>query len=235
MSKWHQQALLTLLALASSWATLRAEEYRNLAQHFTVQLPPGWREATPESVAELNELAKRMNTSFERAFQPIGQASGACPYALVQFIPGTFSTYEEIEQELSKNAQGGVRYAEWKLADIFKNQPLNSVVIDRKKNRAFSVVEITRPDGRRSRGVGYTMFGKDGFVSLLCCSYDEEFDANLPTFHAMADSFRFDPEFELVARRQQPLWPVVIVVAAGSVVVIAVFLKILWKPKPKTD
>src|SRR5262245_28564522 len=128
MSKWHQQALLTLLAFASSWATLGAEEYRNLAQHFTVQLPGGWREATPESVAELNELAKRMNVSFDKAFQPIGQAGGACPYALIQFIPGILSSYEEIEQELSKNAQGGVRYAEWKLADIVKNPPLDSVV-----------------------------------------------------------------------------------------------------------
>src|SRR5262249_42468683 len=119
--------------------------------------------------------------------------------------------------------------------DIVKNPPLDSVVIDRKKNRAFSVVEITRPDGRRSRGVGYTMFGKEGFVSLLCCSYDEEFDANLLTFQSMGDSFCFDPDFELIARRQQPLWPVVVVVAAGSIVVIAIFLKILWKPRPKTD
>jgi hypothetical protein len=235
MSKWHQRALLTLLAFASSWASLGAEEYRNLAQHFTVQLPPGWREATPEFVAELNELGKRVNMSFEKAFHPIGQASGACPYAVIQINPEKVSSYEEIEKDLSKNAQGAVRYAEGKLADIVKNPTLNSVVFDRKKNRAIIVAEMTRPDGRRARGVAYSMLGKDAIVTLMCYAYDEEFDANLPTFHAMAESFCFDPEYEFIARKQQPLWPVVIVVAGGCVVVIAIFYKLVRKPKPQTD
>jgi hypothetical protein len=211
------------IAFAVCSLPLRAEEYRDSNRHFSLQIPEGWAKAPPELVATANELGKRANMSFEVGFQPVGQPVGELPYALIQVIPGNVSSYEEVERDLAKGAQAGVRRGEGLLSDVIKKAALHSVVFDRKNNRALSRIAFTDADGRKRQGISYSMLGKLGFVSLNCYAYDEDFETHVPTFNLMAESFRYDEGFEFVPRTGRPELILGGIAAALAVVFVIVY------------
>jgi hypothetical protein len=193
-----------IIVLVACCLPAHAEEYRDPVRHFSLQIPEGWGKAPPELVATANELGKRTNMSFDVGFQPVGQPAGVCPYVLIQFIPGNVSSYEEVERDLAKGAQAGLRRGEGLLSDVIKKAALHSVVFDRKNNRALSRIAFTGADGRKRQAISYSMLGKLGFVSLNCYAYDEDFETHLPTFNRMAESFRYDEGLEFVPRTGRP-------------------------------
>jgi hypothetical protein len=195
-------ATALLLAPAGRAGELLRETYRDAGRHFTLTLPSGWAVVSPSGLETMNGAANRMmgGVRFDAAFMVKGQPLGSYPYVLVQSMPRNTSglTYEQIERELSRDFSGEVKKVEGKLADVARNLSLGKPALDRGKNRVLNRVQMDVALFGKVNGLSVGMLGKDGVTFVHCYAKDADFDRQMPTFNALADSFHYDAGYEFV-------------------------------------
>ncbi len=196
---WRMLGVFSGVLCLADVAIADGIEHRDPRRHFILQIPEGWIPLPPEVLGFANEMGARAKVRYDTGFQSESQPFGQGPYLLIQIDPAIPNgmSYEQIEAQLRKSAPDAVRQAKGAMGDFVKTANLGTWTLDRANNRVVTRAELSGVNGKHVQGVSYTMFGKAGTVSVHCYADKETFEASLPLFNRIADSFHFDPGYEL--------------------------------------
>ena len=204
----HGKRLLVILTLAvlAGGTRARAEGYRDAKRHFSLTIPQGWVRLDPLLLAGINDTVRqRMPGSkihYQEGFQPVNQKFGTCPHILLEVqrhaSPGL--SYDDIEKGYAKALRSSVKQVEGAFRDVVKDLSVGDIILDRSTNRILARLEVAA-DAGKVQGLSIGFLGADGVVWLHGYARQEQFQKALPTFHAIADSFRYDPGFAFVPTR----------------------------------
>lgn len=223
------------MSAKSTVSTLSTREYRNAELGFSLRVPESWRDIAPDELATFNALlpeAQRSN-AYIAGFVAAPQDSFGYPYLLVQHLRATTTgaTWEDIEKgfgaERLDSAKSEVADT---LGDLVKNFDLQTPRIEREHNRIIQVIsgQSGGADATRFRGLTVLNLGRDRVIALHAYQQEQAFDAEMPVFAAVADSFRFAPgaEFlpEVPAPRGLGLVPSMMLGAVAGVIVAGVLV-----------
>lgn len=212
MSGYKTASLAFLLAFLPTVAT--AETYRDPARHFSIEIPPGWREMPSEEVEALNRARGPARWTpkmiVTTAFRPKDAAFGTGPVtmilayevsALTPATPGYSSPF--IAQQFAAGPDGMVREKEGTLLELAKNLPIRDMlregplgggVVDKRHriiNRYRTTVDEVSIDQ-----LSVIHQGRNGFVAVQSQYAAEQTGSMLPLFVEMNDTFRFDEGHE---------------------------------------
>jgi hypothetical protein len=171
-----------------------AEELRNDAGHWRMQIPAKWARMGIDKMAQFRAPANEPNVVSHGGFELAEFRRGAdqAPFFVIEEDRGArnpFETYDQIESELNRDfrrlleAQPGVR--------------VGKVKLDRKKNRIEAELEMNQP-GAKVQGIVYAFLGKNSILTVACFAHERDYPQQKETFDAMADSFRYDDGHEFV-------------------------------------
>jgi hypothetical protein len=168
-------AVLLLLLLP---AVATAGTYENPIHGFALELPPGWVEAGPEVKLEAPPDAP---FRFLGALTTGSAAVLDHPYVVLQFTPAPLDrmTLEAFEKQIVtalRRGIPGVASAEWDR--------------DRRRLRMRGVARHAELGPVFSYHVAFP--ATDGIVQLNAYALQDEFEATVPTFERIAESFRFE-------------------------------------------
>ncbi len=178
-----------------------AESYRDAANHFSVELPPGWHLMPAQEVQQINEAVRQRmpgsNIHYEAGFRPVDGGPGTFPYVLVQLQQGKTagSSYEEIERSLTRELNSSIKDVEGSISDLAKNVSLNSGGLDRTRNRVLIRMQMDVAGVGKVQGFTIGHIGSEGVVFLHCYAPEKDVAALLPTYDRLSESFRFDPGY----------------------------------------
>ena len=194
-----------------------AEQYRDAAQRFTLELPEEWGLMPADALAAINDSARdKVNPSvrYIGGFQLKSKPPADPPYILIQFKPGRMEglPFEQLELELSNRPPERLEQIDGKISDVFSTLTDGISVIERARRRLLMRTHVVVAGFGPVTGISCGMIGNDGLINLHCYSREAEFTQYLPAFEAIADSFRFDPGFEYVPPSPPPsqspvTWP----------------------------
>lgn len=181
-------------------AAAGAEEmYRNEARHFSMDVPDGWEVMPPQVLAAANESGRDLAGPHYAAYLAglRRRADPPQPIILIQFEPANLRSKspEELEKRLTDTLNTVVRQAKGMLSDLGRDMSGDEVVLDWPAKR-FIVRTRMSAGGMTAAGYSVGVIGRDGIVLLHCYTLHSELRQWLPTFHAVADSVRFDPGYQ---------------------------------------
>lgn len=200
-------AVVAVLAIPA-----RAEPYRDEARHWSVTPPPGWRTATADMVATIDqEFAARMpqkQFTYIAAFIKGDIAKDQAgvmlsyPYLLVQITPVPLAgkSFRQIAEAFDAQLMtDATQKAAAAVKDAMTLGPPGAARIDPAHNRmVFDVTGTVLGIGTiKGRCMGF--FGKDCIVQLNFYAKADEFEAQLPDFEAFVAGFAYDPGYAFVA------------------------------------
>jgi hypothetical protein len=192
---------LTLSTLLLYGGPARAEDYRDESRHYALTLPDDWTLMAPEWLAAINAFSReKVGIEYQAGFAVKDRPAGSTPYVLVQHLNKSLEgkTYDQIDRSLANEMSQGVKQVEGKFADVAKDLSVGQAALDRARNRIIIRGQMDVVDTGRIKSVSFGPLGEQGIVLVHCYALEPEFDSRLPTFNAIAESFRFDPGYEFV-------------------------------------
>ncbi len=203
---------LALAAVLAAAPLAAAEPYKDAGRHFAFALPAGWGPMPADELQTLNDFIAGRNVGakvrYTAAFRPAGAPRGSYPYVLVQplDVPTAGASYDDIERELGKEMTEPLNKVEGALADVGKNLALGSAVLDRTNNRFVTRMQMEVAGVGPVQGLTVGHIGADGIVCVHGYATAPNFDARLPTFNALNESFRFDAGHAFVPGSGRSIW-----------------------------
>jgi hypothetical protein len=188
-------------------ASLPAEEYRDPERHFSFTLPADWQPMPTLQLDLMNRFAASQsqlgNVHYDAGYQQSEQRERLTPYLLVQWFAADFRgrTYDQIEDGLSRELKTTLKKVEGALDAYVKDIGSEGAFLDRGRNRLILRFKMTNPGVGTIRGHTVGHIGQKGILYIHCYALDDEFDALVPTFNQINDSFRYEPGFEFVPGR----------------------------------
>jgi hypothetical protein len=176
-------------AVLAGGSPARAEPYRDATHHFTVELPDDWQVMPAAELAVANATARAArggDVTHVAGFRPKSGGPGAFPYVLVQKLPAknpgmTFDDFERVfAADLGLAAPA-----------LVTGSRMEKPAFDRDRNR-FTVQGRGVADGDPVGVYSAGYLGKEADFVLHAYAEEPAFAGQLPTFTALADSFRFD-------------------------------------------
>ncbi len=181
------RGILTAIVLTmSASAAGAAEPYRDTAHKFALDVPDGWQVMLPRDLAEFNAAASRRSRDPSIAgFRPVGTVGipvrGKHPLVVVSAIANpkaelSFAEFEKsITEVFTEDHTFGYRVLRTPLA------------FDEPRRRA------TMQCHDDAIGIYAVAFlGKDEMILIGCLCERRSYETHLPTFKALAESFRFE-------------------------------------------
>jgi hypothetical protein len=225
--------LLAIGLWLSLAASAGAEEYRNDAGHWRVEIPKNWVRFDAAKRAEVKRNAADPNVVFHDGFERIVGRPGfeVPPFLLIFEVKGNhrFLTYDLLEEALRREVQ--------KLA-LEPGTKLGKVSLDRKNHRMTAELEVQAPAGKM-QGIAYGFIGRDSIVLIQCFAPERDFPVQKGAFDGLADSFRYDDGFQFEPMSASKIGWICAGIGVGVIVVLAVavggillLLKLMGKKQP---
>lgn len=200
--------LALVCACASLLAAARAgaqTAYTDSQRHWSCTLPKGWSRMPQAQVDFSNRQMQRamgrsaFSTNYIVGFIEGEMQTPGSPYVLVQqtVMPMEGQSYDDIEEGLA-GVKNGVEQASGAMKGIASGLKAGVPRVDRERNRMYLSTEITVIGIGKMKGLSIGFFGKEGFIQLNCFAGVDDFDAAIPTFEALADSFAYDEGYVFV-------------------------------------
>jgi hypothetical protein len=191
-----------LVAAAIALATFAApapagEPYRDRDHQFRLTMPDRWDTTNPSAVTALSSNVLKyagQNINYTACFVQRGKTSTDLPRILVQWLewPEPPPNYEVLHEGLSRELAGAARQAESNLPVKLNGLEIGGHYLDREKNRVVIRMRVGVPGVGTVEAVSYGMLGQKGTAILHCYALRDKFEATLPLFVRVADSFRYD-------------------------------------------
>jgi hypothetical protein len=204
-------ATLALLVAALPVPRARAETYRDAARHYTLELPQGWQTMAADEIKMINDMVnQRMpgKVRYDAGFRPKGGGPGTFPYILVQFQPFGRGgvTYEDIERDMARVFNSGIKKAEGAFSDMTRNISVGSVILDRSRNRLVIRIQADAVGVGAIQALSVGHIGSEGIVLLHGYDVDKSFPATVPVLTQINDSFQLEPEYTFKPPAGSSLW-----------------------------
>lgn len=223
---------------------VRAEVFRDAANHFQFEIPIGWVKMTDAELTMMNNVAGRIGGGirYDAGLRQQNTLPGSYPYILVQIHKNRMSgaTYEDIENALSRELNAPIQQVKEVLKDLIKDVAVGQLAVDRQRNRVLIRAQLDMPVGK-VLGISQGHLGSEGIVYIHSYAFEQDFDKYLPKFNQLSDSFRYDTGYAFVPRTsfaflegaKKGIVPGVIggTVAGGLVGVVVVVVRRFKKPK----
>ncbi len=241
-------SLGAIVALVGNPALSAAETYRDEANHFSIDLPAGWHAMPRAQLTAINEMVRQRapKISYSAGFRPEGAAADGYPYVLLQVNQANLAnaSYEELERNLGKEFNAGVKKAEGAIQDVAKNLSIGSVVLDRSRNWVLVRGQVDVNGVGRVQNLGVGHLGKDAIVFAHCYATEADFERQRLVFEQLNSDFRFDQGYGFIPGSGSSIWSKVgggalsgaLIGGIGGGVAAALFLLFFRKkPKPSGD
>ena len=180
--------LAATVALTLAGTGQAAEPYRDTAHKFALDVPDGWEVMQPRDLAAFNAASSRRNrTPSVAGLRPAGTVGipvrGKHPVVLVAAIPIDQAelSFAEFEKDMTRVftdehlfGPGGLR------SPLAFDEPRRRATMQCQDDTlaVYSVASL----------------GKDEVILVNCLCERRSYETHLPTFRALADSFRFDAD-----------------------------------------
>ena len=181
-------------------------EYTDKVGHWHVRIPGEWSVGPEELLKAANAEAAKLAGKFAGNFRYVLLLIPTSParrtsYILVQETPTSDlgATYDQIEAEL-KSQNPDKLPAEVKEATrgLIEATSTTQPVLDRVRNRYTTTSTQKATDGKELKSVWVTYLGRGSNVQFNCYATSDTFDAQMPAFARITDSFAYDPGYEFV-------------------------------------
>ncbi len=212
-------AIVAALLLAP--AVARAERVHEDEEHWSVDVPPGWR-VMPRD--RLEAIAGSVGLSYTMGFEPAGRAPNAHPYVVTRLVRSlsNLSSSDAFRRETTKTTNDRMDDVKQRLAPFGASVTAEPVAVERRGDGTRRVVVRTRIEVKDRTLSGYTvgMIGREGILYMGATSRAEAAARSQPAIDALMSSFRWDPGYALEPpRRGGSLWDYVLPPA----IVLAIF------------
>jgi hypothetical protein len=188
-----------LLLPAASAAT---EPWSDAESQFTLELPDGWRPLTPAELQRVHDAIPepaRSQVRYSAGFKPVVGASSGYPYVLVQPTPfrAENPTWDDIEAALaSETVEKKITEMEGTLGSLLKGATHDATALDRTRSVYVTRMSLDLAGKGVVEALSVGHLGKGRIVQLHAYALRDEFDATLPVFEQLNESFRWDAGHE---------------------------------------
>ena len=195
MRRWPRWAAESAMVAAMAGLAAAQAVVRDEQRGWSVEVPPGWQEASPALLERVNASWRARNPEgtlvFTRAMVPEGSDGSEPPYVLVQFLPLTMRglTHEQIASTLGmeiKDAKGPGGFE-----DVIASRRVDAAAYDRERRAYAMTSTLTLPEAQGvARNLAAGFLTSEGAVQFNCYAMEADFEGRLGAFRSMIDSVK---------------------------------------------
>ena len=190
MRRWPRWVVEGVMVAAATGLSAAQVVVRDEQRGWSVELPPGWREAAPELLERVNASWRSRNPDgtlvFTRAMVPEGSDGSGPPYVLVQFLPlKTRSlTHEQIASTLGMEMKGEGEPGGFE--DVIASRRVEGAAYDRTRRAYVMTSTLTLPGMEgAARNLAAGFLTSEGAVQFNCYAAEAAFESRLGEFRSM--------------------------------------------------
>jgi hypothetical protein len=176
--------------------------------HFSLTVPQGWQRMGRKEMDMIRDFVRQRGMAdmvrYEAGFRPNGSSMGSFPYILVQVFPVQTQglTYQEIQDKLNMGIDEPLKVVEEKLPELVRDLTAGKPMLDKSHNRIVIRLSSDVAGVGKAEAISMCHLGKECVVGIHCYAKADGFDARLPAFMDINNSFFFDDGYEFVATKK---------------------------------
>jgi hypothetical protein len=176
--------------------------------HFSLTIPQGWVRISRKEMDMIRDFVRQQGMAdmvrYEAGFRPNSSSMGNFPYILVQVFPVQTQglSYQEIQDKLNMGIDEPLRVVEEKCSDLVSGMTAGKPVLDKSHNRIVIRLTSDVAGVGKAEAISMCHLGKECVVGIHCYAKADGFEARLPAFMDINNSFFFDDGYEFVAAKK---------------------------------
>ncbi len=208
------RTLCAVLVIFALWSPVGAVQLSDATQHFSFDIPPDWQPISPTEIDAVRGPGSQGLLAGARS------KDTGVPYCVVQAVskpPGDPAGYVD----------------KFRLDAIGSGMTVTSGVYDTRRQAVILQAQHRLPTGIVNVTT-YAFVGKNAVICINCYDFEAGFSKSMPTFEALADSFRFDPGYGYGNGNSFPSLGTIVDICIG-IILIALYPLIRRSMRSKTQ